>query len=144
KEEAFNLDNMVRNLLAITRIDAGELELHKDWLDLREIVNRLVNAARRRGAAQTFQVDFPEDFPMVRADATLVDQAIGNVIGNAISHTPPETVVRIEGSSDAEKIILRITDDGLGIAGEILPRIFEKYASWRAYPSRSDGGEGSG
>ena len=43
---------MVRNLLAITRIDAGALELRRDWIDLREIVERVVSAARRRGAPQ--------------------------------------------------------------------------------------------
>ena len=50
KQEAEGLDEMVRNLLAITRIDAGALELRRDWIDLREIVERVVSAARRRGA----------------------------------------------------------------------------------------------
>ena len=75
---------MVRNLLAITRIDAGALELRRDWIDLREIVDRVASAARRRGARQHIEVDLPADLPLVRADATLVEQAIGNVIGNAI------------------------------------------------------------
>ena len=88
KEEAEDLDGMVRNLLAITRIDAGALELRRDWVDLREIVERVVSAARRRGATQTIAVTLPPDLPLVRADATLVEQAIGNVVGNAIAHTP--------------------------------------------------------
>ena len=50
KQEAESLDEMVRNLLAITRIDAGALELRRDWIDLREIVDRVASAARRRGA----------------------------------------------------------------------------------------------
>ena len=62
---------MVRNLLAITRIDAGALELRRDWIDLREIVERVVSAARRRGARQQIEVDLPADLPLVRADATL-------------------------------------------------------------------------
>ena len=49
KQEAEELDEMVRNLLAITRIDAGALELRRDWIDIREIVERVVSAARRRG-----------------------------------------------------------------------------------------------
>jgi signal transduction histidine kinase len=51
KTEAEGLDGMVRNLLAITRINSGALELRLDWLDLREIVDRVISAARRRGAA---------------------------------------------------------------------------------------------
>ena len=56
KNEAEGLDEMVRNLLAITRIDAGALELRRDWVDLREIVERVVSAARRRGARQRIEV----------------------------------------------------------------------------------------
>ena len=55
KKEAEDLDEMVRNLLAITRIDAGALELRRDWIDLREIVERVVSAARRHGARQTYR-----------------------------------------------------------------------------------------
>ena len=83
KQETEGLDEMVRNLLAITRIDAGALELRRDWIDLREIVDRVASAARRRGARQQIEVALPADLPLVRADATLVEQAIGNVIGNA-------------------------------------------------------------
>ena len=71
---------MVRNLLAITRIDAGALELRRDWIDLREIVERVVSAARRRGARAGIEIELPADLPLVRADATLVEQAIGNVV----------------------------------------------------------------
>ena len=58
------------------RIDAGELELRQDWVDLREIVARVVSAVRRRGAAQKFETNLPPDLPLVKADATLVDQVI--------------------------------------------------------------------
>jgi two-component system sensor histidine kinase KdpD len=63
KEETEALDEMVRNLLAITRIDAGALELRSDWIDLREIVTRVVNLAKRRGATQSFMIEFPADLP---------------------------------------------------------------------------------
>src|SRR3954464_4489268 len=86
KHEAEGVDEMVRNLLAITRIDAGALELRRDWIDLREIAGRIVNAARRRGARQSFELRLPADLPLVRADATLAEQALGNVVGNAIVH----------------------------------------------------------
>src|SRR5262249_37845840 len=59
KNEAEGLDGMVRNLLAITRIDAGALELRRDWLDLREIIQRVAGSARRRGASQSIEIDIP-------------------------------------------------------------------------------------
>ena len=127
KQEAEGLDEMVRNLLAITRIDAGALELRRDWIDLREIVERVVGAARRRGAAQALTVDLPADLPLVRADATLVEQAIGNVVANAIVHTPDATRVAIDGAARADTVTLRISDSGPGIAPAALAHIFDKF-----------------
>jgi two-component system sensor histidine kinase KdpD len=142
KQEAESLDEMVRNLLAITRIDAGALELRRDWIDLREIVDRVVSAARRRGAKQHIEVTLPAELPLVRADATLVEQAIGNVIGNAIVHTPPGTRVLVDALVAPNEIALRITDDGPGIPAQALPQIFDKFV--KADTTQADGGHGTG
>ncbi len=143
RQEAEDLDEMVRNLLAISRIDAGALELHRDWTDLREIVERVVAAARRRGAQQRFHVDVPADLPLVRADATMVEQAIGNVVGNAVAHTPAKTSVIVDAVVAPETVSLRVTDDGPGVPAEILPRIFAKFFSG-GRESHADGGQGAG
>ncbi|HWK96881.1 MAG TPA: sensor histidine kinase KdpD [Pseudolabrys sp.] len=128
KQEAEGLDEMVRNLLAITRIDAGALELRRDWIDLREIVERVVGAARRRGASQEIVVDLRADLPLVRADATLAEQAIGNVVANAIVHTPGGTRIAIDGVASSEAVILRVIDNGPGIAPAALAHIFDRFA----------------
>ena len=145
KQEAESLDEMVRNLLAITRIDAGALELRRDWIDLREIVGRVANAARRRGAKQSIDVKLPAGLPLVRADATMVEQAVANVIGNAVAHTPAETRVVIDAEVVPETVSLRVTDDGPGISADALPRIFEKFVKG-VVPgvSRADGSQGTG
>lgn len=141
KQETEGLDEMVRNLLAITRIDAGALELRRDWIDLREIVDRVVSAARRRGAKQQFEVALPADLPLVRADATLVEQAVGNVIGNAIAHTPEKTRVLIDAIVAGGTVALRIADDGPGIPAQAFPQVFEKFIK---ADSLADGGQGTG
>ena len=142
KQETESLDEMVRNLLAITRIDAGALELRRDWIDLREIVDRVTNATRRRGARQRIEIALPADLPLVRADATLVEQVIGNVIGNAIVHTPPETRVQVDAMIGPQEIVLRVTDDGPGIPAQALPQIFDKFV--KADTTQADGGQGTG
>jgi two-component system sensor histidine kinase KdpD len=142
KQETESLDEMVRNLLAITRIDAGALELRHDWIDLREIVDRVANAARRRGARQRIEIALPTDLPLVRADATLIEQVIGNVIGNAIIHTPPETRVLVDALVGPQEIALRVTDDGPGIPPQALPQIFDKFV--KADTTQADGGQGTG
>lgn len=145
KHEAEDLDEMVRNLLAITRIDAGALELRRDWIDLREIVGRVVNAAQRRGAAQRFEVTLAADLPLVRADATLVEQVLGNVVGNAIAHTPNDTRVIVDASFNEKELTIRVTDDGPGIPEGNLPRIFDKFVQARQPEAAiADGGQGSG
>lgn len=143
KVEAEGLDELVRNLLAVTRIDAGALELRRDWVDLREIVQRIVSAARRRGAAQSFTIGLSPDLPLIRADAALIEQAVGTVVANAVAHTPRETIITIESVITENEIELMISDNGPGIPAEALPRIFEKFVSLGA-ASSADGGHGTG
>jgi two-component system sensor histidine kinase KdpD len=136
---------MVRNLLAITRIDAGALELRRDWIDLREVAERVASAARRHGARQRIDINLPPDLPLVRADATLAEQAIGNVVANAITHTPPDTRVLLDVSVAPEGIALRVTDDGPGISADGLPHIFEKFVKGtEVQASGADGSQGTG
>lgn len=145
KTETEGLDEMVRNLLAITRIDAGALELRRDWVDLREVAERVISAARRRGASQRFDIDLPSDLPLVWADATLAEQAVGNVVSNAVVHTPNDTRITVDADVKTDAVVMRITDAGPGIAPDALPRIFDKFVKG-AEPQamRADGGHGTG
>jgi len=143
KHEAEGLDEMVRNLLSITRVDAGALELRKDWIDLHEIVDRVVSRARRRhGAAASIEVGLPAELPLIRADPTLVEQAMANIVANAISHTPAGTRVTIGAEIAPTLLRLTVTDDGPGIAPELVPRLFEKFS--RARDSEQVEGAGLG
>jgi len=145
KKESEDLDEMVRNLLAITRIDAGALELRRDWIDLREVAERVVSAARRHGAKQNITIDLPANLPLVRADATLVEQVIGNVVSNAVVHTPPGTKVVVGAEVGDDSVSLHVTDDGPGIAADELSHIFEKFVKGAdAGVSGADGSQGTG
>jgi two-component system, OmpR family, sensor histidine kinase KdpD len=145
RTEAEGLDEMVRNLLAITRIEEGALELRLDWVDLREITERTIHAARRRGAAQSFETRLPPDLPLVRADAALVEQTLGNIINNAVAHTPATTRVIVDAEVENARVRLRITDDGPGIPADVLPQVFEKFIRGaRPAAAGADGGQGTG
>ncbi len=144
KQETEGLDEMVRNLLAITRIDAGALELRSDWIDLRDIVARVVSAVRRRGARQSLAIELPADLPLVRADAILIEQAVGNIVANAVLHTPQHTHIVIDAVAADSEISLRVTDNGLGIAVDMLPRIFDRFVKGGGLNASTDGGQGTG
>ena len=73
--------------------------MRRDWVDLREIVGRVARAPGRRGATQRIEVRLPNDLPMIRADAKLIEQALGNVVANAVAHTPPETQILIDAEA---------------------------------------------
>jgi two-component system sensor histidine kinase KdpD len=144
KKEAEDLDEMVRNLLAITRIDAGALEVRRDWIDLREISERVVSAARRHGAQQRIEIELPKDLALVQADATLVEQAIGNVVANAIVHTATDARVVIDAGNTSDAIALRVTDNGPGIPPDDLPHIFEKFVKGKELQVLSSDGSHTG
>jgi two-component system sensor histidine kinase KdpD len=143
KDEAEGLNDMVRNLLAMTRIDAGALELRRDWIDLREIAERVIGAAKRRGSALSFVSNLPT-LPMIRADAVLLEQALGNVVNNAGVHTPAGTRAIIDAIVTTESVGLSVTDDGPGIPISIVPRVFDKFVRAHRQGDANDHDEGTG
>jgi K+-sensing histidine kinase KdpD len=145
RQEAEGLNETVRNLLAITRIDAHALELRRDWLDLKEIAERVVALTRKRGAMQSLQLALPAELPLIRADAVLAEQAIGNVLNNAVLHTSRDTHVVIDAVIEPSTVSLRVTDNGAGIPRDVLPRIFDKFVQRpRRDAARTSTREGTG
>jgi two-component system sensor histidine kinase KdpD len=142
RDEAEALDGMVRNLLSMTRLEAGALDLRLDWVDAAEVINRCVAMAGKRGATQRFEVRAAPDLPLVYADQTLLDQALGNIVQNAMRYAGKEARITLEARSEADRMLFSVTDDGPGIAPDILPHVFEKFV--RAAHGGADGGEGSG
>lgn len=141
KEEAQHLDGMVRNLLVITRLEAGGLELHQDWIDLRELLERAVAVAKRRGATQHFEVRAAAELPLIIADSNLLSQVLSNLVGNAVRYAGPQAQVTLEARAESDAVVVSITDDGPGIAPELLPRVFDKFVR---LPTQGDAGESTG
>ncbi len=144
KDEVEHLDAMVRNLLAMTRIDAGALEIRRDWVDLREIVYRVVGFAQRRNSPQAIDIDLPASLPLVKMDALLGEQAITNVIGNAIVHAGPDARIRVRAGVSAAGLALAVEDDGRGIPPDRLPHIFEKFFSHPVSDARRTANDSTG
>jgi two-component system sensor histidine kinase KdpD len=138
KQEAEDLDDMVRNLLAVTRIDAGALELRWDWVDVAEVLNRVAASARRRySPAPNLLVDLPDDLPLIRADPGLLEQSVMNVVANAIEHTPQGTSIELTAQATQTKLHIVVTDNGPGIPADLLPRLFDRFS--RSPTSKTQG-----
>jgi two-component system sensor histidine kinase KdpD len=126
----------------MTRLEAGALDIRRDWVDIGEIADRLADQARRRGMAGRLTLSVPQGLPMVKADASLIEQALSNVVANAARHGGPKVLVTLSAEADGGWLRIAVEDDGPGIAPDILPRVFDKFV--RGARNLGDGGDGSG
>ena len=116
EEEATRLNRHVTNLLQMTRLETG-IQLHLAWVDAADLAQAAVLRARRAWPLARIEIDLPLNLPMIRADGSLIEQAVFNLIDNAIHHgAPPVRVVaRLSGST----LQLQVSDTGSGVSTEI-------------------------
>jgi signal transduction histidine kinase len=138
------LEHMVRlidDLLDVSRISRGTLEMRRANVDLASVVDRAIETARpfftRRG--QSIEVDAKEPLS-VFVDATRIAQIIGNLLNNASKHSPPGAQVRIELTRESARAIIRVVDEGAGIPLGQLERVFDMFTKIeRSSPGTNDG-----
>ncbi len=124
-EEVDRLNDLVTNLLAMSRLQAGALQLAATDVELDQIVGRALVSLGDRAAAVV--VDVPDTLPPVHADPALLERAIANVVDNALSWSPPGQPVRVEAGVVRAEIVLRVIDRGPGIAPEDRERVFQPF-----------------
>ena len=142
QEEAQRLHRLVSNLLDITRLEAGSLELHTEWIPVEEVVGAALNRRELGAEASRIQTQIPEDLPLVAMDAVLMEQVLLNLVDNALKYSPAGTPVVIKAWAAGKSLTLSVTDQGPGIAPGEEERIFEKLARGEAATSRPGAGLG--
>jgi two-component system sensor histidine kinase KdpD len=141
REEAERLNRYVGDLLDMTRLEGGGLTTRREWLDARDVLRAAVERVRRRLGRRTVAQDFPETLTMIRADASLLEQALVNILENAIAYSPDGTTIEIAAYEDRGSIVLSIEDEGRGIPTHELQRVFERF---RRMEEATDRGKGAG
>jgi signal transduction histidine kinase/ActR/RegA family two-component response regulator len=124
-----HMARLLDDLLDVSRITRGTLEIRRDAVDLRAVLNHAVDAARPLAEAveHDLRVEVPE-FPLpVRGDETRLIQVIGNLINNAIKFTNAGGKILVSAEIDDAMIVARVRDTGRGIAPELLPHVFEMF-----------------
>ena len=139
------LSGLVSDLFDLARFDAAEIRPEREPLSLAELAADVVadcqGEAERRGVALRIRAE--DGLPLATLDAGLVDRAVGNLVDNALRHTPPGGAVEVEVvRHDASALAVVVRDTGEGIAPELLPRVFDRFV--RADESRSSSGAGLG
>ena len=135
------LNRVVGNLLDVARLESGKVRPHLDWHDARDLVQTTLRELKRELAAYPVKLDLPPAPLLVRLDFSLVQHALGNLLLNAASHTPPGTPVQVQAQLAGDCLLLTVADRGPGVPVEWLPRIFDKF--FRA-PNAPTGGSGLG
>ena len=146
ERQVTHLVRLVDDLLDVSRITQGKVELKRERIELAEAVARGIELSsplleQRR---QHLSLSVPERGLAVHGDVTRLAQVVSNLVTNAAKYTPPEGHITVTASRQGERIVLSVRDDGMGIAPAMLPRVFELFAQERQSIDRSQGGLGLG
>ncbi|QPP05352.1 sensor histidine kinase KdpD [Streptomyces bathyalis] len=136
EEGADRLDNLVGNLLDMSRLQTGTVTPLIREVDLDEVVPMALGGVTD---AQV-ELDIPENLPMVAVDAGLLERAVANIVENAVKYNPEDQRVLVSASAIADRVEVRVVDQGPGVPDEAKDRIFEPFQRYGDAP----GGTGVG
>jgi signal transduction histidine kinase len=143
------LQHMVRlvdDLLDISRVTSGKIQLKLKPLDLRSAVEAAIEATRPMIESMNHNLDvrLPKELMSVEGDPTRLAQVIGNLLTNAAKYTTEGGQIEISASSEGKEFVIRVTDSGVGIPSEMLPKVFDMFTQVGKHVDRSQGGLGIG
>jgi two-component system, OmpR family, sensor histidine kinase KdpD len=137
REEAERLNRLVQNLLEMTRLESGALELRKEWHSIEEVIGAALRRHAKRLIGRRITTRVLPDLPLVAMDDVLIEQVLMNLIDNALKYTPTGTPVDIIATATDRAATVEVADRGPGIPAGQEEKIFEKF--YRGQP-----GEGRG
>jgi two-component system sensor histidine kinase KdpD len=141
-EEGDRLQRLVTNLLDVTRLESGVVDLAKDWVPLEEVVGSALDRLVPQLGSRKVKVDLPANLPMVQADPVLLGQVIINLVENACKFSPADQPIEIKGWATERAVTLSVTDHGPGIPEGQEEHIFEKLVRFPQGEARPGAGLG--
>jgi PAS domain S-box-containing protein len=128
-EAAEQMDGLIRDLLDLTRIDVGTLQLAPELLEPSELLDEALRTLRPLVDDREIElaVEVERGLPKVRADMERIQQVISNLVGNAIKFTPSGGRITVAARGDDGDVVFSVADTGSGIAEDQLPKVFDRY-----------------
>ncbi len=141
QRQVHHITRLVDDLLDIARLNAGKLELRREPIELGAIVNEAVQACRNTIDARkhTVEVQTGETPTFVYGDPIRLVQVVCNLVNNASKYTEPGGLIRVSCGTQREAGFIRVTDNGKGIAHDLLPSIFDMFVQERTTPDGAGG-----
>lgn len=128
-DDSMWLINLVENLLAVTRIEEGKMNLRLSAELMDEVVTEALRHINRKSVEHTITVESKEDFILAKIDARLIVQVIINIVDNAIKYTPAGSHILITTEKKQSTVVMHIADNGHGISDDAKPHIFDMFYS---------------
>jgi len=146
KEKSAQLDRLVEELFAFTKIEYLNTELSKNTVDLERLLHQASDNVQPSAGQKHISVMMKhgaDDFTII-GDAHLLERALNNLLDNAVRHTPPHGTISIECEKDGHRVVFAVRDTGPGFASGELERVFEPLYRSEASRNRATGGAGLG
>lgn len=134
------LNRQVENLLNMSRIENGMLKIKKDWTDINELLFGLIQQFSNYNSHQIIFIP-QEDLPLIKIDRGLIENALQNILLNAIIYTPALSKIYLNVEIDSDEINIHVIDEGSGFPEELIEMAFNKFYR---LPNSSTGGTGLG
>lgn len=136
-EEAERLNRLVGNLLDMTRLESGGIQIEKEWQPLEEVIGTTLGRLGKQMDDHPITVHLPPDLPLVPFDSMLIEQVLVNLVENAIKYTPSCSPIEISASRRENEIVVEVVDHGPGLPSGDEERVFDKF--YRAQPANVRG-----
>jgi PAS domain S-box-containing protein len=138
-QAARQMDALIQDLLDVSRIESGRMQLQPRVVGVNELVSQATETLSPLAAQAgvTVTLTFPDRLPQVDVDPDRIVQVLSNLIGNAIKYTPRGGSVRVEAEADQDIVRVTVTDTGIGISEQELPRVFDRF--WQSKRTNRSG-----
>lgn len=125
--EAARLDELLSHLLDMSRLEAGMLRVEPVATDLLPVLEEAIALSAAQAPHHRIVTDLPSELPLAQADRRRVMQVMSNLLGNAVKFSPPGTTVIVGAQVHPATVVIHVRDEGVGIASEHLPFIFDRF-----------------
>jgi len=146
KERTRSVLTLIKDLLDFSKIEAGKMVQYKEPLSLAEVIPRVVEVMKADAVVKNIRIEIlpPLSSSIIQADQNSMEGILNNLISNAIKYTPDGGRVTISLDDDDSFVKVSVTDTGIGIKGEDIPRIFDKFYRVKSSDTRQIVGTGLG